>query len=154
MECKRSGKAARRVSLVLVIVGWCIAVVLCSCDSLKQGFVTEERMASKEYQERVENWERPIVRSYPIVGKWKRMRETWEFRADGKLVFGSCDVYGKTTIYYGWYEVVKWDEIKFRLMGLEGTTPVVRATAYVSGRRLYFRPFDQERESVYYRVQE
>ena len=145
-------EAARRVSLLLVIMGRCVALVLCSCAVLSEEAGLRRQKHYEEMREREKACREEINEKCPLIGKWKRMRESWEFTDDGRVIFTSTDVYGKKTVYEGWYKVPKWGEIEFRLEGLKGSTPVMKGSAHVSGCRLYFKAFGRKHENVYYRV--
>jgi len=145
-------EAARRVSLLLVLVGWWAALGLCSCGVFSEEAGLRRQEQREEMREREKACIEAIDKRCPLIGKWKRMRETWEFTGDGRVIFTSTDVYRKETIYRGWYKVPKWGEIEFRLEGLKGSTPVMKGRAYVSGCSLYFRAFGHKHENEYYRV--
>ena len=145
-------EAARRVSLLLVIVGWCVALVLCSCEGNEERAARMEKRAEKQKQEQVAREQRLGAERLLILGKWTRPGETVEFMRDGRMIVGSPDKYGRVNTVFLTYWMKRKGEITFRRVGIVAKEDVKRADIRISGDELYLRVIGDLKDKVYYRV--
>lgn len=123
-------EAARRVCLLLAIVGWCAALVLCSCEA------TEEFGAERML----------------IVGKWARPGETIEFRSNGRMMAAGPDKHGRVKNAYFIYWIEREGEITVRPVGFMPMGGLKRWDFRVSGDELYLKLRGEREEKVYHRA--
>ncbi len=148
----RKREAARRVSLLLVIMGWCVALVLCSCEGKEEGAARMEKRAEKQKQEQVAREQRLEAVRLSILGKWSRRGETIEFMSDGKMIIAAPDKLGRVRTVSFWYSMER--EGKIRLKQSEAASRIYtrKGNIQISEDTLYLKMWDEGRARVYFRA--
>jgi len=148
----RKERAARRVSLLLVIVGWCVGLVLCSCAGMEEFGADMDKWAEKQRQRHAAREERLAAERLLILGKWTRPGETVEFMRDGNMIVCGPDKHGRVNTVFLTYWMKREGQITFRRVGLVAKEDLKRAAVRISGDELYLRVIGEVKERVYYRV--
>ena len=145
-------EAARRVSLMLVIVGWCAALVLCSCEGTEEGGAKREKRAERQKQEQEAREQRLGAQRLSIRGKWSRPGEKVEFMSLGRMMVVSPDKLGRVKPVFFTYRIKREGEITLRPVGLVRKDDLRRGNFRISGDTLNLKMWDEARARVYSRV--
>ncbi len=145
-------EAARRVSLLLVIVGWCVALVLCSCEGKEERAARMEKRAERQKQEQAVREKRLAAVSLSIVGLWSRPGETIQFMSDGELILVGPDKSGRVKTVFLTYTIGREGEITIREFKARGLIYSRKGDIRISGDTLNLKMWDEARARVYSRV--
>ncbi len=148
----RKREAARRVSLLLVIVGWCVALGLCSCEGKEERAARMEKRAEKKKQEQVAREKRLEAVRLSIVGLWKRGGETIEFTSDGKMIIAAPEKSGRVRTVSFWYSMEREGQITLKQSEAASVIPTRKGSVQIYDGTLNLKMWDEGRKRVYYRV--
>ena len=138
--------------MLLVIMGWCVALVLCSCEGKEERAARMEKRAEKQKQEQAAREQRLGAVRLSIVGKWSRPGETIEFTSVGRMIVAGPDKLGRVKTVFLTYTIEREGEITLRQIDADNLVYTIKGDIRISGDTLNLKMWDEARAKVYSRV--